>query len=106
VTFGDIAVPLPATSSGQIQAPVQDALPTGMQVVEVRSLSTAQDSDPVVMTVKPGNLGRTRSANLWQIVRVGLQHEWFGSYMGRQRNGQSVVCRWPNLTLDRPNEQV
>jgi len=54
VTFGDIAVPLLVTSSGQIQAQVPDTLLPGTQVVEVRSLSTAQDSDPVVVTVKPG----------------------------------------------------
>jgi uncharacterized protein (TIGR03437 family) len=55
VTFGDIAVPLLVTSAGQIQAQVPDTLQAGTQVVEVRSLSTAQDSDPVVVTVKPGN---------------------------------------------------
>jgi hypothetical protein len=55
VTFGDIAVPLLITSTGQIQAQIPDTLPAGTQVVEVRSLSTAQDSDPVVVTVKPGN---------------------------------------------------
>ncbi len=53
VTFGDIAVPLLVTSSGQIQAQIPDTLTAGTQVVEVRSLSTAQDSDPVVITVKP-----------------------------------------------------
>src|SRR5664279_2313001 len=55
VTFGDIAVPLLVSSSGQIQAQVPDTLPAGTHVVEVRSLSTAQASDPVVVTVKPGN---------------------------------------------------
>jgi hypothetical protein len=53
VTFGDIAVPLLVTSKGQIQAQVPDALPPGTHVVEVRSLATAQDSDPVVVTVRP-----------------------------------------------------
>jgi hypothetical protein len=53
VTFGDIAVPLLVTSTGQIQAQIPDTLTPGTQVVEVRSLSTAQDSDPVVITVKP-----------------------------------------------------
>jgi uncharacterized protein (TIGR03437 family) len=53
VTFGDIAVPLLVTSSGQIQAQVPDTLSPGTQVVEVRSLATAQDSDPVTVTVKP-----------------------------------------------------
>jgi DNA-binding beta-propeller fold protein YncE len=54
VTFGDIAVPLLVTSSGQIQAQVPDTLPAGTHVVEVRSLATAQDSDPVTVTVRPG----------------------------------------------------
>jgi hypothetical protein len=55
VTFGDIAVPLLVSSSGQIQAQVPDTLPAGTQVVEVRSLATAQASDPVVVTVRPSN---------------------------------------------------
>jgi hypothetical protein len=54
VTFGDIAVPLLVTSNGQIQAQVPDTLPAGTHVVEVRSLATAQDSDPVTVTVRPG----------------------------------------------------
>jgi hypothetical protein len=52
VTFGDIAVPLLVTSSGQIQAQVPDTLTPGTQVVEVRSLATAQDSDPVTIIVR------------------------------------------------------
>jgi hypothetical protein len=52
VTFGDVAVPLLITSGGQIQAQVPTTLPAGTQVVEVRSLATAQDSDPVTVTVK------------------------------------------------------
>ena len=55
MTFGDIAVPLLVTSSGQIQAQVPDTLPAGTHVVEVRSLGTAQAPDPVVVTVKAGN---------------------------------------------------
>ena len=55
VTFGDIAVPLLVTSKGQIQAQVPDNLPAGTHVVEVRSLATAQASDPVVVTVRPSN---------------------------------------------------
>ena len=53
VTFGDIAVPLLVSSSGQIQAQVPDTLPAGTHIVEVRSLGTAQASDPVVVTVRP-----------------------------------------------------
>jgi len=53
VTFGDVAVPLLSTSSGQIQAQVPTNLQAGTQVVAVRSLATAQASDPVAVTVKP-----------------------------------------------------
>jgi DNA-binding beta-propeller fold protein YncE len=53
VTFGDIAVPLLVTSSGQIQAQIPDTLPAGTHVVEVRSLATAQESDPVIVTIRP-----------------------------------------------------
>lgn len=52
VTFGDVAVPLLTTAGGQIQAQVPATLPSGSQVVEVRSLATAQNSDPVVVTIK------------------------------------------------------
>ena len=55
VTFGDVSVPLLQTSSGQIQAQIPTTLQPGTQVVEVRSLATAQDSAPVVVTVKSGN---------------------------------------------------
>jgi hypothetical protein len=53
VTFGDVAVPLLSTANGQIQAQVPTTLEAGTQVVEVRSLATAQASDPVMITVKP-----------------------------------------------------
>ncbi len=39
VTFGDIAIPLLQTSSGQIQAQIPTTLGAGPQVVEVRSLA-------------------------------------------------------------------
>ncbi|HTS26442.1 MAG TPA: hypothetical protein VMH81_11255 [Bryobacteraceae bacterium] len=52
VTFGDVSVPLLSTSGGQIQAQVPTNVPAGTQVVEVRSLATAQDSTPVLVTVK------------------------------------------------------
>jgi DNA-binding beta-propeller fold protein YncE len=52
VTFGDVSLPLLATSPGQITAQVPDNLPGGTQVVQVRSLATAQDSAPVTITVK------------------------------------------------------
>jgi uncharacterized protein (TIGR03437 family) len=46
-------VPLLQTSGGQIQAQVPTTLSAGTQVVEVRSLATAQASDPVTITVRP-----------------------------------------------------
>jgi DNA-binding beta-propeller fold protein YncE len=51
VTFGDIAAPLLVTSSGQIQAQVPTTVLPGTQIVEVRSLATAQDSAPVELTI-------------------------------------------------------
>jgi DNA-binding beta-propeller fold protein YncE len=53
VTFGDVSVPLLQTSSGQIQAQVPDTLKPGTQIVEVRSLATAQESDPITVTIRP-----------------------------------------------------
>jgi len=55
VTFGDVAIPLLQTSGGQIQGQIPTTLAPGMQVVEVRSLATAQDSAPVLVTVKNFN---------------------------------------------------
>ncbi|MGO9261952.1 MAG: hypothetical protein ACLQU1_37460 [Bryobacteraceae bacterium] len=55
VTFGDVSIPLLQTSSGQIQAQIPTTLQGGTQVVEVRSLATAQDSAPVLVTVKSAN---------------------------------------------------
>ena len=52
VTFGDIALPLLITANGQIQAQVPNTMLPGTQVVAVRSLATAQDSDPVQIAVK------------------------------------------------------
>ncbi len=51
VTFGDITAPLLVTSSGQIQAQVPTTVLPGTQIVEVRSLATAQDSTPVAITI-------------------------------------------------------
>jgi len=52
VTFGDVSVPLLEASPTQIQAQIPTTLQPGTQVVEVRSLATAQDSAPVLVTVK------------------------------------------------------
>jgi YVTN family beta-propeller protein len=64
VTFGDIAVPLLQTSSGKIQAQVPDTLLPGTQVVEVRSLAMAQDSDPVTVTVRPSTSSTKPNSDL------------------------------------------
>ena len=55
VTFGDVSIPLLQTSGGQIQGQIPTTLDGGTQVVEVRSLATAQNSSPVLITVKSGN---------------------------------------------------
>ena len=52
VTFGDVAVPLAGDLERQIQAQVPDTLRPGTQVVAVRSLATAQQSDPVTITTR------------------------------------------------------
>jgi len=52
VTFGDVSVPLLQTSAGQILAQVPDSIRPGVNIVQVRSLATAQASDPVVLTVQ------------------------------------------------------
>jgi hypothetical protein len=52
VTFGDIAIPLLSTADGQILAQVPTNLLPGTQVVQVRSLATAQDSAPVMISVR------------------------------------------------------
>lgn len=51
VTFSDVPLRLLQTSSGQISAQVPDDLRPGIYVAQVRSLATAQVSDPVVVTV-------------------------------------------------------
>jgi hypothetical protein len=53
VTFNDISVPLLQTSATQIQAQVPDTLLPGTYMVVVRSLTTAQASDPTAITVRP-----------------------------------------------------
>jgi hypothetical protein len=63
VTFGNISVPLLSTSSGQIQAQVPETLVPGTQIVQVRSLATAQQSAPVTITVKPSGTGGATGGN-------------------------------------------
>ena len=52
VVFNDVAAPLLQTSSGQISAQVPATTRPGQNVVQVRSLATAQSSDPLVVTVQ------------------------------------------------------
>jgi hypothetical protein len=52
VTFNDVAIPLLQTSSSQISALLPAEIRSGQNVVQVRSLATAQSSDPLVVTVQ------------------------------------------------------
>jgi DNA-binding beta-propeller fold protein YncE len=52
LTFGDVAVPLLQTAPGRIEAQVPDTIRLGTHVVGVRSLATAQQSDPIAITVR------------------------------------------------------
>src|ERR1019366_9890779 len=73
--------PLLVSSSGQIQAQVPDTLPAGTHVVEVRSLSTAQASDPVVVTARRGGGGGAGGGG----VGVG------GGGWGRRGGGTGLI---------------
>jgi len=53
VTFNDVALPLLKTTGGQIVAQIPATVNAGTNVVQVRSLGTGQQSDPVVVTVQP-----------------------------------------------------
>jgi hypothetical protein len=52
VVFDDVPLPLLQTSSGQISAQLPPTVRPGQNVVQVRSLATAQSSDPFVVTVQ------------------------------------------------------
>jgi YVTN family beta-propeller protein len=52
VVFNDVAIPLLQTSPGQISAQLPAEVRPGQNVVQVRSLATAQSSDPIVITVQ------------------------------------------------------
>jgi len=52
VTFGDISLPLLQSGNGQILGQVPESLRPGIHMVQVRSLATAQASDPVRVTVQ------------------------------------------------------
>jgi len=52
VVFNDVPIPLLQTAAGQISAQLPATVRSGQNVVQVRSLATAQTSDPVVVTVQ------------------------------------------------------
>jgi len=52
VTFNDVAVPLLETAPGRISAMIPADVRSGQNVVQVRSLATAQSSDPLLVTVQ------------------------------------------------------
>lgn len=51
VVFNDVALPLLQTSPTQISAQIPDTVRPGTNVVQVRSLANAQQSDPLIVTV-------------------------------------------------------
>ncbi len=52
IVFNDVALPLLQTSPTQISAQIPDTVRPGFNVVQVRSLAMAQQSDPQVVTVQ------------------------------------------------------
>ena len=52
VVFNDQALPLLQTSPTQISAQIPETVRPGLNVMQVRNLSTAQQSDPMVVTVQ------------------------------------------------------
>ncbi len=52
IVFNDVALPLLQTSPTQISAQLPPEVRPGISVVQVKSLSTAQASDPIVITVQ------------------------------------------------------
>ena len=52
VVFNDVALPLITTGPGQISAQIPETVRAGQNVVQIRSLATAQASDPIVITVQ------------------------------------------------------
>ncbi len=52
VVFNDVALPLFTTGPNQIAAQIPETVRAGTNVVQIRSLATAQASDPIVVTVQ------------------------------------------------------
>jgi len=78
VTFNDVALPLLQTASGQIVAQIPSAVNQGTNIVQVRSLDTGLQSNPVQVTVQPpsGTVTVSGSTNVGSVVpggRIGIQ---------------------------------
>lgn len=52
VVINDVALPLLQSSSGQISAQIPATIRPGQSVLQVRSLATAQSSDPLIVTIQ------------------------------------------------------
>ncbi len=52
VTLSDVPLSLLQTSTGQITAQIPDNLRPGLYIAQVRSLATATQSDPILITVQ------------------------------------------------------
>lgn len=52
VSMNDVLLPLISTANGQISAQIPETVRPGQVVMQVRSLATAQQSDPLVVTVQ------------------------------------------------------
>jgi YVTN family beta-propeller protein len=52
VVFNDVAIPLLQSSGGQLSGQIPSNMRPGTAVVRVKSLATAQQSDPVVVTIQ------------------------------------------------------
>jgi hypothetical protein len=55
VALNDVALPLISTAPGQISAQVPETIRPGQNVLQIRSLANAQQSEPVVVTVQRPN---------------------------------------------------
>lgn len=75
VTFNDVALPLLKTSTGQILAQIPTTVNTGTNVVQVRSLGTAQQSTPVVVSVQLPAGGTTNPPSVVDTITNNRIHQ-------------------------------
>jgi len=52
ISMNDVLLPLISTAPGQVSAQIPETVRAGQNVLQIRSLSTAQQSDPIVVTVQ------------------------------------------------------